>query len=52
MRRGGGMTMIRTVAIGTQSFEKIISSNCFYVDKTAFIKAWGKVKMRWLSGVF
>ena len=46
------MTLTRMVEIGTQSFEKIISSNCFYVDKTAFIKAWGKMKMRWLSGVF
>ena len=32
--------MVRTVATGKQSFEKIISSNCFYVDKTNFIKEW------------
>ena len=32
--------MKRTVAIGMQSFEKIISNNCFYVDKTNFIKEW------------
>ena len=32
--------MTRTVAIGKQSFEKIIDRNCFYVDKTNFIKEW------------
>ena len=32
--------MKRTVATGRQSFEKIISNNCFYVDKTNFIKEW------------
>ncbi|MCM1500039.1 MAG: ATP-binding protein [Clostridium sp.] len=32
--------MPRTVSIGTQDFEKIIANNCFYVDKTAFIKEW------------
>ncbi len=36
--------MARTVAIGIQSFEKIIDGNYFYVDKTAFIKEW------WESG--
>ena len=36
----GIVCMIRTVATGKQSFEKIISSNCFYVDKTFFIKEW------------
>ena len=32
--------MARTVAIGIQDFEKIVDRNCFYVDKTAFIKEW------------
>ncbi len=32
--------MARTVSIGTQDFEKMIQRNCFYVDKTAFIKEW------------
>ena len=32
--------MGRTVAIGIQSFEKIIKGNYFYVDKTSFIKEW------------
>ena len=30
----------RTVAIGVQDFEKMIERNCFYVDKTGFIKEW------------
>lgn len=32
--------MARTVAIGIQDFEKLIENNCFYVDKTKFIKEW------------
>ena len=32
--------MARTVGIGIQDFGKIIRNNCFYVDKTAFIKEW------------
>jgi hypothetical protein len=32
--------MGRTVAIGLQDFEKVITKNCFYVDKTLFIKEW------------
>jgi hypothetical protein len=32
--------MARTVAIGLQNFENIITKNCFYVDKTLFIKEW------------
>ena len=34
------MYMPRTVAIGEQNFETIIKDNCFYVDKTSFIKEW------------
>ena len=32
--------MARTVSIGTQDFETLISRNNFYVDKTHFIKEW------------
>ena len=32
--------MARTVAIGIQDFEKIRVKNCFYIDKTSFIKEW------------
>lgn len=30
--------MARTVAIGAQYFEDIRENNCFYIDKTNFIK--------------
>ena len=36
--------MTKTVAIGIQSFDKIIEENYFYIDKTSFIKEW------WESG--
>lgn len=36
--------MRRTVSIGKQDFEKVRKENCFYVDKTNFIKEW------WESG--
>ena len=32
--------MGRTVGIGIQDFSKIIENNCFYIDKTSFIKEW------------
>ncbi len=32
--------MARSVAIGEQDFEEIIQKNCFYIDKTGFIKEW------------
>ena len=32
--------MARTVGIGIQSFEKLIDSQCFYIDKTDFIREW------------
>ena len=32
--------MARTVGIGHQSFEDMITSNNFYIDKTTFIKEW------------
>lgn len=36
--------MARTVGIGVQSFEKLITNDYFYIDKTKFIKDW------WESG--
>ena len=36
--------MAKEVAIGIQSFDKIIAGNYFYIDKTPFIKEW------WESG--
>ena len=35
-----GGDMARTVGIGRQDFEKIVTRNIFYVDKTMFIKEW------------
>ncbi|MDE7211137.1 MAG: ATP-binding protein [Lachnospiraceae bacterium] len=32
--------MARTVAIGRQNFETIVGNDCFYIDKTNFIKEW------------
>ena len=32
--------MPKTVAIGIQDFYKIIEGDCFYIDKTYFIKEW------------
>lgn len=32
--------MARTVGIGIQDFEKLITKDAFYVDKTLFIKEW------------
>ena len=32
--------MPKTVSIGQQDFESIITNNYFYIDKTSFIKEW------------
>ncbi len=32
--------MARTVGIGIQSYSELIKKNCFYVDKTSFLKEW------------
>lgn len=32
--------MARTVSIGEQNFKDLVENNCFYVDKTDFIKEW------------
>ncbi|MDE5777131.1 MAG: AAA family ATPase [Lachnospiraceae bacterium] len=31
---------MRTVSIGKQNFASLREKNCFYVDKTTFIKEW------------
>lgn len=36
--------MARTISIGAQNFEKMILNDCFYVDKTLFIKEWWESK--------
>lgn len=42
--RKGVNTMGRVVGIGHQDFEIIRQENCFYVDKTMFIKEWWENK--------
>ena len=36
--------MARTVGIGIQDFGTVIENNCFYVDKTDFIREWWESK--------
>ena len=36
--------MAKTVSIGNQSFEKLRTEDCFYIDKTYFIKEWWESK--------
>lgn len=36
--------MARTVGIGIQDFETVITNDCFYVDKTNFIEEWWESK--------
>ena len=33
-------SMGRTVGIGWQDYATVIENNCFYVDKTDFIRQW------------
>ena len=35
-----GGKFMRKVSIGKQDYESLITSGCFYVDKTYFIKEW------------
>jgi hypothetical protein len=44
MKMQGGARMGRNVAIGIQDFESLIKDNCFYVDKTDFIREWWESK--------
>ncbi len=36
--------MAKTIGIGYQNFEQLIQNDCFYVDKTGFIKEWWENK--------
>lgn len=36
--------MARTVGVGIQDFEQIITNHCFYIDKTDFIREWWESK--------
>lgn len=36
--------MARVIGIGNQNFENIIINDCFYIDKTMFIKEWWENK--------
>ena len=36
--------MANNIAIGIQSFDKLRETNCFYIDKTSFIKEWWENK--------
>ena len=35
-----GNAMPKTVGIGIQDFRKVIERDCFYIDKTLFLKEW------------
>ena len=39
-KRLWGAIMARSVGIGFQDFEQMITTNNFYIDKTSFIKEW------------
>lgn len=32
--------MPRTISIGAQDYAGLIENNCFYIDKTSFIRDW------------
>ena len=36
--------MAKVISIGNQSFESIRKDDCFYIDKTSFIKEWWENK--------
>ncbi|MBP3242137.1 MAG: AAA family ATPase, partial [Oribacterium sp.] len=36
--------MLKTVGLGLQDYEKVITENVFYVDKTNFITEWWNSK--------
>ena len=40
----GASDVNKSVAVGIQSFSKIRENNCFFVDKTMFIKDWWESK--------
>ena len=36
--------MKKVIGIGHQNFEQLLQDNCFYIDKTNFIKEWWENK--------
>ena len=40
----GGDDMGYNISIGNQGFDDIRGNQCFYIDKTAFIKEWWDAK--------
>ena len=40
VNQNGWDIMGKTIAIGLQDFEKVIANECFYIDKTHFIRDW------------
>lgn len=36
----GGVYMAKVIGIGNESFQEIREHDCFYIDKTSFIKEW------------
>lgn len=38
--------MNQTVAIGIQDYQTVVEQNCFYIDKTDFIREWWESKDR------
>lgn len=40
LEKPGGGKMGKTISIGARSFEFIREKDCFFVDKTGFIKEW------------
>ena len=36
----GGVYMAKVIGIGNESFQEIRENDCFYIDKTSFIKEW------------
>ena len=41
---GGTCMAKKVVAIGKQAFDSVIENDCFYIDKTSFIKEWWENK--------
>lgn len=44
MKRIGGVPVNLNISIGNQDFESLRTQQCFYIDKTAFIKEWWENK--------
>lgn len=44
MKRIGGVPVNLNISIGNQDFDSLRTQQCFYIDKTAFIKEWWENK--------